>query len=709
MGHRNHWETFNFGTLKNSDMKFPICFFLLLSAFSFGQQVQKADFKTLNASISINPIEKKVSGNITYTFDMLSPIDTIKIDAVNMIFTDVKVNDKAVNSKTSISALCLFQGYKTGKNTVTFHYEAHPKQTLYFTGEKENLQIWSQGQGKNTSHWLPSFNNMNEKVVFNLAVTFDKDFTVVSNGAMKSKSENGNLATWEYEMQKPMSSYLVMLAVGKFTVKTEKSRSGIPLDMYYLPEDEAKFAPTYKYSKQIFDFLETETGYRYPWQVYKQVPVKDFLYAGMENTSATVFAQDFVVDDIGYNDRNYINVNAHELAHQWFGDLVTAKSGKQHWLQEGFATYYALLAEESVFGTDHFNMKMYDMAEDLARVSKTDTIPILNEKASSLTFYRKGAWALHVLREGVGHEKFRVAIQNYLKKYAFKNVDTDEFLAEINTVSDYDTKTFKARWLEKGGFEVNEAIEILKRNPFMKQYFEVLDLNEKPFAEKKTTFETIMKSNAYYPVKEEIIMQTESVPFEDKEPLIKMAMKSNDIHLRQAVAKALTKIPPVFFNDFATLLDDKSYITQGIALSALWQQFPEKQFEILDKTQTHYGFNDKDLRMQWLVLALVTKDYRNAEKVKFYDELLDYATPKYESSVRQNGLENLLYISKTDTNVLPLLVNPLTSFKWQFSKFARDNIRELIKKENTRSFYEKMLPQLPENERIQLKRLLDEK
>ncbi|HLA56525.1 MAG TPA: M1 family metallopeptidase [Flavobacterium sp.] len=685
--------------------------FLLIPFFAFSQvkQTQKVDFTKVTAMVSPDFATKSVRGTASYEFEVLSPIDTIRIDAVNMTFTTVYVNGKSAAYKNTSKQLLLFEGFKKGKNDVWFDYTVTPKQTIYFTGTADNYQIWTQGQGKNTSYWLPSFDDTNEKAIFNISVSADKDYVAISNGVLRRKDYRTWPVLWIYKMDKPMSSYLVMLAIGKFTKKTEKAKSGIPLDMYYLPEDEAKFAATYKYSKQIFDFLEMEIGYKYAWQIYKQVPVKDFLYAGMENTSATVFAQDLVVDDIGYNDRNYINVNAHELAHQWFGDLITAKSGKHHWLQEGFATYYALLAEESIFGENHFNMKMYDMAEDLARVSKTDTIPILNEKASSLTFYRKGAWALHVLREGVGHEKFRIAIRNYLKKYAFKNVDTDEFLAEINKVSDYDTKTFKMRWLEKGGFEVNEAIDILKRNNFMKQYFDVLDKNALPFAEKKAAFETIIKSDAYYPVKEEIIMQTESVSFEEKETLIKMAMQSNDIHLRQAVAKALTKIPPAFFSDFATLLDDKSYVTQGIALSALWQQFPEKQSEVLDKTQNHFGFNDKDLRMQWLVLAMMTKDYRNAEKVKFYDELLDYATPKYESSIRQNALENLLYISKTDTNVLPLLVNPLTSFKWQFSKFARDNIRELIKKETVRGFYEKTLLQLPENERIQLKRLLDEK
>ncbi|GAW89454.1 aminopeptidase [Flavobacterium psychrophilum] len=170
---------------------------------------------------------------------------------------------------------------------------------------------------------------------------------------------------------------------------------------------------------------------KYPWQIYKQVPVNDFLYAGMENTSATIFSQDFVVDAIGFNDRNYININAHELAHQWFGNMITAKSGKDHWLQEGFASYYALLAEKKIFGKDYFNYELLKMAKELKKASKTDTIPVLNAKASSLSFYKKGAWALHILREGIGEKNFKKALKNYLNNYKFKNVITDDFLAEI--------------------------------------------------------------------------------------------------------------------------------------------------------------------------------------------------------------------------------------------------------------------------------------
>ena len=683
---------------------------LLLPLFSFAQQTQSVDFKSVSAKLAIDAVEKTVSGSVAYDFEVLRGIDTIKIDAQHMTFKDVKVNNKTIAYLNTAKQLQLIHHFKKGKNTLTFEYAAKPKQTLYFTGSEatSNLQIWTQGQGKYTSHWFPSFDDMNEKVVFNLSVAYDKPYQVISNGVLNSKVANGEKLLWKYTMQHPMSSYLLMVAIGKFDKQVQTANSGIALEMYYRPEDADKFEPTYRYSKQIFDFLEKEIGIPYQWEIYKQVPVRDFLYGGMENTSATVFTQDYVIDAIGFNDRNYININAHELAHQWFGDLITAKSGKDHWLQEGFATYYALLAEQEVFGKDHFNQQMYTIAEQLQRASKTDTIPILNEKASSLSFYQKGAWALHVLREGVGEDKFRQAVKNYLSKYKFTNVDTDNFLAEVNKVSNYDTRSFRKRWLESPRFEVNEALALLKKNAFMKRYFEVSEMKELPFAAKKEELAKILESDAFYPIKEEVIYQLQDVPFDQKAAILRKAMQTNDIHVRQAIAQNITEVPQEFKKDYETFLDDPSYITREIALNVLWSQFADGQKELLDKTKVWVGFNDNNLRILWLAMALSTKDYEVAKKTAFYEELLDYASPKFESTTRQNAIANLMYLNKNDENYLPYIVNGLASHRWQFVKFSRDKIRILLKSKSHRTYFETLLTKIPESEQVQLTKLLKE-
>ena len=685
-------------------------FLFLFSVFSFAQQTTKVDFKTAHGNISINPIEKKVSGSVRYVFEVIQAIDTIKIDAQKMIVTNVKINNKTVKFTNTGKTLNLFEGFKSGKNTVAFNYEATPKQTMYFNGDFSNefiinQQVWTQGQGKYTSHWFPSFDDVNEKVIFNMNISFDKNYNVIANGVLKDIFPDKNKKIWKYEMLKPMSSYLLAIAIGDYVNKTVASKSHIPLQLFIQPTDTAKFEPTYRYSKQIFDYFEKEIGVKYPWQIYKQVPVEDFLYAGMENTSCTLFAQDYVVDEIGFNDRNYVNVNAHELAHQWFGNLVTAKSGKHHWLQEGFATYYALLAERQIFGDDYFYHQLYRSSLQLRNAAKTDTIPVMNEKASSFSFYQKGAWALHLIRETIGPKLFQKAITNYLKKYQYKNAETDDFLAEIKKVSNFDTETFKKVWLEEYHFRSYEANDLLKKNEFMRTLFETQKMRLNPFLENKERFAALLQSNVFYPVKTEIMYQIKDISFKDKKELLLLALQTNDVKVRQSVAEFTDEIPLEFKTDYETLLDDVSYDTREIAFMNLWKNFPESRTLYLTKAEKWIGNNDKSLRSLFLTFSIQNQ---SPEKEKYYNELVDYTSPKYESSIRQNAIINALVINENDPIVLKNLVNATTHFKWQFTKFARDKIRELLVG-GAKPQFQMIYQTLSEKEKTQLDKLLEEK
>lgn len=666
--------------------------FLLFSILTFSQQTKYVDFLTCTASLYPNFEEKVISGSVIYEFKVKQIIDTIKIDAKNIVFSDVMINGKLVKYKNSGKTLDLFDGYSKGKNKLTFQYTAIPKQTLYFIGQDENRQIWTQGQGKYTSHWLPSFDDVNEKLIFSIKINFNKKYQVISNGVLKNPlCKTAFNRIWEYEMQKPMSSYLVMLAIGNFVKQEVKSKSGTPLEFYIDKNDYSKLEPTYRYSKQIFDYLEQEIGLKYPWKIYRQIPVRDFLYAGMENTTSTIFSQDFVVDSIGFNDRNYINVNAHELAHQWFGDLITAQSGKHHWLQEGFATYYALLAEKEIFGDDYFYNELYDYALQLRSAAKIDTIPVMNEKASSLSFYKKGAWALHTLREDIGSKNFQKAVKKYLKKYQYKNVNTDEFLAEVKKVAkDFDIKKFKSKWLETAGFDMVLAEKHLLKNKSVAAYIQLT--KEKKDIE---NYKAILESETYFPVKQYIFYKLGNTTFENKKELIEIGMKQN-VYVRQAIAETVNEIPVEFKSQYETFLDDDSYKTKEIALINLCNSFPNQANEYLEKLKNLQGNNDKSLRITWLKIALNLN--KNTEyKELYFNELLNYTSSNNESSVRQNALEVLLELYPENEQVIRALFQATIHHKWQFTKFAREKIRTLLKQPDFRNQVENLVKTADEN------------
>ena len=682
--------------------------FLFITTFAFAQQIKYVDFKSLSGQLSINSSQKTISGNVDFDFDVLQPIDTIKIDAKNMEFSNVQIDGKNVAFNNTGKELQIINSFQKGKNHLTFTYNAKPKQALYFVDiENKEVQIWTQGQGRYTSNWFPSFDDVNEKLVFNLGITYDAAYQVVSNGILKEKTQKGNSFHWQYEMEKPMSSYLLMLAIGKYDKKISESKTNIPLEYYLENKDVSRFESTYRYSKRIFDFLEKEIGVKYPWKIYRQIPVRDFLYAGMENTTSTLFATRYVVDSIGFIDRNYTNVDAHELAHHWFGDLITAESSKHHWLQEGFATYYAALAERDIFGEDYFYSKLYDTAQQIKFASRTDTIPVLNPKASSLTFYEKGAWALFVLHESIGDRAFKKAIKSYLKKYAYQTVNTENFFDEIRKVSNFDLEKFQKTWLESTVFDTPTANALLSKNKAIQIRLEVDKLKKTPLAEKKDFFIKTLNSDVYHSVKEAIIDQLENEKYEAKKELLIIAMKTNDIQIRQTVAESLNKIPEDFRSEYETLLDDKSYQTQEIALYWLWRNFPKHRTAYLDKSKSWIGFNDYNLRAMWLSLALSTPDYAgNPDELA--TELINFSTTKYEATTRQNALEKLIAFKIINDQVLSNLVASTTHHMWQFSKFGRDTIRMLLKNSEMRASFERILPNLTPDEQFQLNRLLKE-
>ncbi|WP_431241529.1 M1 family metallopeptidase [Flavobacterium sp. P21] len=682
--------------------------FLFITSFVFAQQTQYVDFKSASGKLTLNSKEKSISGNVDYTFSVLKPIDTIKIDAKNMEFSNVKINNHNAVFVNSGKQLAIVSNFQKGENHLTFEYTAKPKQALYFVDiENKEVQIWTQGQGRYTSNWFPSFDDVNEKVVFNLGITYDTAYQVVSNGILKEKTQNGNSFYWQYEMEKPMSSYVLMLAIGKYDKKESKSKSGIPLEYYLENKDASRFESTYRYSKRIFDFLEKEIGVKYPWGIYREIPVRDFLYAGMENTTSTLFATRYVVDSIGFGDRNYTNVDAHELAHHWFGNLITAESSKHHWLQEGFATYYAALAERDIFGDDYFYSKLYDTAQQIKFASRTDSIPVLNPKASSLTFYEKGAWALFVLHESIGDKAFKKAIKSYLKKYAYQTVKTEDFFSEIRKVSNFDLEKFQKTWLESTVFDTSTANALLSKNKAIQIRLEVDKLKKTPLEEKKDFFVKTLNSDVYHSVKEAIIDQLENEKYEAKKELLLLAMKTNDVQIRQTVAESLIKLPEDFRAEYETLLDDKSYQTQEVALYWLWRNFPEHRKTYLEKSKDWIGFNDYNLRTMWLSLALSTPNYaENPEEL--VTELIDFSSTKYEATTRQNALEKLIAFKIINDQVLSNLVASTTHHMWQFSKFGRDTIRMLLKNSEMRASFERILPNLTPDEQFQLNRLLKE-
>lgn len=678
---------------------FLVGILLLCGAFGFCQtpiadsldQINTVDFKKAKAKITIFPKEEKVNGEINYEFDILQAIDSIYIDARNMEFDEVLLNNKKVAFRNSGERIWLRKSFKNSENNLLqLRFSAKPQQAMYFINwqiaDSINApkQVWTQGQGKYTSNWLPSFDDQREKVEFDLSIAFPKGFKVIANGKLvKKEAVNDSLTRWDFDMKKPMSSYLLAISAGKFFQQKENSASGVPLSLNIPEELKEDLKPTYRYTKEIFDFLEAEIGVPYPWQNYKQVPVRDFLYAGMENTGTTIFANAFITDSIAFKDRNYVSVNAHELAHQWFGNMVTAIDNKDHWLHEGFATFYALLAEKEIFGDDYYYWKLYQSAEELKALSdKGKGEAVTQLKASSLTYYQKGAWALHILREKVGREAFNLAVKNYLELYQFKTVSTNNFIAEVEAVSNEDLSEFMRKWINQTAFQGTEALNSLKKSEFIKSYLELAGLRETAFQDK----EALLSAALDFPVNDylgqEVVYQLAGETSAGAIALYKKAFKSNNVYVRQAIATSMEKIPQELKPQFESLLGDESYITKEKALMKLWMNFPEDVDKYLNKTKGVQGFTNKNVHLLWLTLNLVSPGYEPQHKNATYEELSGYTREYRPMELRRNAFGFLYQINSFTTQNLLDLLQGTQYHDYKFRNFCRELLDELLKSDD---------------------------
>jgi aminopeptidase N len=416
------------------------------------------DFERMRLHVEFEPEKGLVKGKVTHFFTPIrEKVDSFFLDGPGITIKDAKLNGQNVTYKINSSGITFYPTKSLiwgEKDSLAITYEAYPRKGIYFIGWNDPLnisrkQIWTQGQGIDNRHWFPCYDTPNDKLITEVYVRFDKDYKVLSNGVnVDDKEQKDGTKIWHYKMSHPHASYLVMLGIGKYEIKETKSKSGVPLRQYYYPEWKDRVEFTYKYNDKIFDFLESEIGVPYGWESYSQIPVQDFMFGAMENTSATLFGDFFEVDSRSFNDRNYVSVNAHELAHQWFGDYVTARSGNSHWLQESFATHYNVIAERECFGQDHFDWARRQAQN--AAINTADKKSISHSETPTSNIYQKGSQVLEMLKYVTGREAYNRSVKRYLLDHKYANVDSDDLLNAFQDELGMPLDWFWDEWVYKG-------------------------------------------------------------------------------------------------------------------------------------------------------------------------------------------------------------------------------------------------------------------
>lgn len=409
---------------------------------------------------------RTVAGTAKLVFAPIAePLRSLTLDAADLEVAAVRgsqeVRDFAVDREhvTIVFAEPVAVGAEAW---VEIDYSAEPHKGLYFRTREmgfreEDEHVWSQGEPHEARHWYPAFDSPNEKSSTEVILHVPAAMTALSNGRLIDETPEGNgLKAVHWLQEKPHANYLLCVVVGHLA-KLEKQLGDLPLAFFTQPSLAEHAANSFADTADIIDFYQQETGVRYPWDKYYQTTIGDFMWGGMENTSLTTLTQETLFSDATENIYDSRGLDAHETAHQWFGNYVTCKDWSHLWLNEGFATYYTHLYEGHKLGRDAMLYGLYTDARDRVLSNGEDRRPIVYRQYRrpfeqfDFRAYPKGSWVLHMLRSQLGPELYRQAVHTYLGRNAWGVVESEDLREAFEDVSGRTLDRFFDQWVYHAG------------------------------------------------------------------------------------------------------------------------------------------------------------------------------------------------------------------------------------------------------------------
>ncbi len=430
------------------------------------------DFKTEQvfgeASLKLSPhfYAKKTLSLDAKAFD----IKQIKVlsDSNNQVtynYTGEKLNLSFTKTLSSNDTLELFIKYIANPNEVEERSGKAIRggQGLYFINAQNNipgkpLQIWTQGETDFSSCWFPTLDEPNQKTTQEIVITVPDTLKTLSNGSLEFSTENGDGTRTDYWVQTlPHSPYLAMIAIGDFSVFKEEEWRNKEVT-YYTEKDYSKDAQyIFGETPRMLEFYSNKLGVEYPWDKYAQVVVRDFVSGAMENTSSTLhgeFVQRHKQELIDYPQEGII---AHELFHQWFGDLVSCESWSNLALNEAFATYGEYLWVEESKSSFEAQLNLLNKQKSYLRESKVKKVDFVRFQYDSKLemfdghTYSKGACIMHQLRAATGDQAFFKGLQTYLTRYAHGSAEMHQLRLVMEEVTGRDLNWFFNQWMFDNG------------------------------------------------------------------------------------------------------------------------------------------------------------------------------------------------------------------------------------------------------------------
>jgi len=672
-------------------MKKFLMIFFIISTFSFSQdyikRLEKYDrinnydviHYKLNIEIDLN--KKLLWGKSYITFTPIQTTDSISIDAENMKIKGITLKNDSIRFVQKDKNINVYFNKKLYQNdtlTLCIDYELNPGNSRgikYFLPNNNTdkiYQCWTQGEEELNHFWFPCYDFPNDRITSEIIATVGDSLEVISNGKLLNitHDKKNRKKTFHWLQDKQHVTYLVSLVVGNY-VKINDNYKNIPTPYYVYKGLENNARNIFKQTKDMINFYEKLTSLKYPWDKYSQTILKDF-FGGMENTSATNLIDDIPDEkQFKYEEkytRFYTTLIAHELAHMWYGDLITCKNWAHLWLNEGFAEFLPGIYYENKYGKEISQQYYLDELNNYLMINSKEKMPVAEKGSNNI--YPKGALVLKMLRDELGDNLFWKAIKDYTKNFSNSLVITDDLQKSFEKSTGKDLSLFFKQWVYYAGhpkfkiiynydskskklsvkvnqvqkidsltgiFTVNAELEILTKN---RTIIKQLNISKK---EELFEFENINQPLAInFDPYDKIIKEIEIE--ENLEMLINKLLLSKSLSAKIYASIKLKDLADSLHILNQLIKAEKKEKAINLKLELLKSIANSKRTEALNYLIGR--FNDNDPRIRRLILFLIAKNFGNEKEVK---PVILNAFNDNSYSVISSAIQNLVIIDSTNS------------------------------------------------------------
>ncbi len=404
-----------------------------------------------------------VVGSTTIRFAALGEdLGSVSFDAVGMTIRSVRTAKGAplehtYDGRSLVVELRPVVAARSRMSIVIDYETERPKKGVYFIDRRHT--VWTQGGTEDTRHWVPTYDHPNDKTTWEFYITTRNDERALSNGRLVSTKDAGGSTEWHWSQGVPASTYLMSVVTGDYVVLQDVWRE-VPIGYWTYPDSIEAAWRGFGRTPRMVDLMSNRTGLAYPWAKYDQSVVPDYIVGGMENVTATTHADDGILHPAWAEpEANADALVAHELAHQWYGNYLTARDWAHAWLNEGFATFFESVLAAELHGRDAGALARLAEQEATIEADRAARRPLVFDRwvrdplelFLSGHVHARGATVLQMLRRDMGESKFWAGIKAYTRTHALGSVVTDDFQRAMERESRRDLSRFFAQWIHGAG------------------------------------------------------------------------------------------------------------------------------------------------------------------------------------------------------------------------------------------------------------------